>query len=298
MERKRVLVIGLGIGEVYRKELERYSDYNILTIDPDPLKNAKYPSCDCFRYIMDREFFEMVIICTPNHLHEEQIHQFAPISKIVLVEKPGVESSVKWRKICSLYPNTRIIMVKNNMYRCDMDSLKAINYFKDKKNIHINWNNHNRIPFPGSWFTNKESAFGGVSYDLLPHLLHFMFAISDSLDYEIAVGWKKQIYNMSDITSTDYGIINKKNSIYNVDDTAHVSIKCGDKSFIIDTCWKTSGKNRQTISCEDEYVWDFRLCPDSAYNNMVDKFLSGFGTYNHYEIDMAVLKIIESLEAL
>ena len=186
LEKKKILIIGLGIGSLYLEELQKHSsDYNILTIDPDPNKYAKYSSCDVFRYIRDKNFFEMVIICTPNYLHEEQIKQFAPISKIVLVEKPGVESPQKWEELCTQFSDTKIIMTKNNLYRVDTFSLEAIDYFKSKSKIHIKWNNYNRIPFPGFWFTNKEKSFGGVEYDLLPHLIHFVYAISESTDLKI-----------------------------------------------------------------------------------------------------------------
>lgn len=299
IEKKKIIIVGLGIGSVYRDALAKYSDtYNILTIDSDPKKKAKYPSCDGFRYIRDKNYAEMTIICTPNYLHEEQIRHFAPISKVILVEKPGVESSKKWEELCLKFPETKIIMVKNNMYRDDIQSLKAINYFKTKDIIHLKWYNHNRIPFPGFWFTNKKLAFGGVSHDLLPHLLHFMFLISGTNNYEVEFGYKKQIYKMNDIKSTDYGVINKKNPIYNVDDKAYLKVKSGNKTFIIKICWKYSGKDEQTISYKDEYVWDFGLCPSIAYKNMVDNILLGNDKIDHFKTDMSVLKIIESLEEL
>lgn len=300
-EKPKILIVGLGIGSLYRKELEKYEKYEdtytILTVDPDPLKEANYPQTSGFRFIQDTNFFELVIICSPNHLHEEHIRLFAPISKNILVEKPGVETSKKWKRLCQDFPKTKIIMSKNNIYRCDKHSVESINYFKDKNNIYITWNNNNRIPFPGGWFTNKDLAFGGVSYDLLPHLLHFMFLISETTDYKIIHGWKKQKFHLNDIDSTDYGTINKKDGIFNVDDTAHLSIECGDKNFIIETCWKYSGKDERAIFCDKKFTWNFGLCPDSAYLNQVNCLLSG-DKKDHYKIDINVLKIIESLEEI
>lgn len=302
IEKLKIGIIGLGIGQLYLEQLTKYTEYNILTIDSDLTKKAKYNECSGFRFISEKDFFEMLIICTPNHLHEEQIHQFAPISKIVLVEKPGVESSKKWEELCKKYKDTKIIMVKNNLYRDDETSLNNINYFKTfktKDEIHLKWNNHNRIPHPGSWFTNKKMAFGGVSYDLLPHLLHFMFIISGTTDYKIKSGYKKQNYKIKDITSTDYGIINKENPIYNVDDTANLVIESGNKTFVIDTCWKYSGKDEQSISNNAE-SWNFGMCPNSAYENLAISLLTGdkYTKEQHFEIDINVLKIIEGLEEI
>ena len=61
------------------------------------------------------------------------------------------------------------MMTKNNQYRENITEMAEA--ADPKKGVtRINWINDNRVP-SGSWFTNKELAFGGVSRDLMPNLL-------------------------------------------------------------------------------------------------------------------------------
>ena len=275
---KRILIIGLGIGEMYKRILEK--DYKVITIDINPNKYPNYLSLvDC---LLKEESFDLGIICTPNYLHEyyarELItHNFA---ENIFVEKPGFESVKKWKEIYALKNN--IFMIKNNMYRTgifieDFIDCKSIIDCGIEK-ILITWSNKDRIPSPGSWFTTKGKAFGGVSRDLLPHLLHLhclLFYDTPKIINKIA----HRRFNLENISSTDYGTINKEGK-YDVDDICMLESKSPLLPFpIFLICdWKNNIKDKIDIEIvfnadKPRTIIELGLCPESCYKEMFDEIL-------------------------
>jgi hypothetical protein len=111
---------------------------------------------------------------------------------------------------------------------------KQVTYFiKEAKTVNIKWLRKNCIPSPGSWFTTRKLAFGGVSRDLMPHLLSLYIAMNP--------GWRKEQINgqtamacweLKDIDSTEYGIVNPKGT-YDVDDVCVINFGNKGTSFSI-----------------------------------------------------------------
>ena len=99
----------------------------------------------------------------------------------VFVEKPGVESADHWRILNNLNQPTRFVMTKNNMWRDNIEEMKT--KFASSDLVQINWINGDRIPSPGTWFTNSKFALGGVEKDLLPHLMSLFVAASIHLGH-------------------------------------------------------------------------------------------------------------------
>ena len=168
----RSLIVGMGFGNaVYRPVLESLG-HKVVTVDTDKTADFKtiQDAVDKFK------FFDTVNICTPNFTHEVLTKEIARHARLVFVEKPGVIDAKCWQCLVEDFPNTRIVMVKNNQFR------KEISYYQTlaekSKNIRVVWNNHNRVPNPGSWFTTKSLAFGGVSRDLMPHAMSYYLKLS------------------------------------------------------------------------------------------------------------------------
>ena len=294
----KILIIGLGIGQVYKEQC-LLRGYQVVTVDnklPADYNDLK----DCF---MDHIFFNLALICTPNYLHEIMIHMVAPYSNIVLVEKPGLKTLRQWKKICGQYPK-KIIMVKNNIYRKQLCDLKNI-FHKNFKNIdemRLNWNSINRIPHPGYWFTNKKESFGGVSYDLGPHLINMLQVILKGgiSDYFMS-GSREQLHCMNDITSTQYGKINRQNPVYDVDDVCLMKFNYKDVNILVELCWKTKNKTKDEQNIEiffkegGKLIYEFGLCPNSMYGEMINDVLANLNYDFHYNLDCDTLKIITEL---
>ena len=150
----KALVVGLGMGGLYAKILQD-KGANLVTVDADVNRNAHYTDLtQCLD--SQKESFDISIICTPNYTHYDLAQQVAPHTKILMVDKPGCRTADQWQQLVQAYPLTRIMMIKNNMWRTDADKFQQ--YAEDAKEIDLCWINQNRVPRPGSWF-NGCAAF-------------------------------------------------------------------------------------------------------------------------------------------
>lgn len=288
------LVVGLGMGNLYVQELIKLG-YTVDTVDTDKNKNATYLSVDELNV-----HYEIAIICTPNFTHEPIARKIADKCNIVLIEKPGVKDSLSWSNLIKDFPDTRFMMIKNNQYRSTID------IFQEKTNqsdtIYIRWNNANRIPHPGSWFTTKELAFGGVSRDLLPHMLSYYCILTDYKQGNKIRSTSKQSYELKNIRSTDYGVINY-NGTYNVDDFCLLEFKNGDKNWILTANWATGLEDDDSsisFSMKNSAIrHELGLCPEDAYKNMIQTAIKNLNNdsfwQEQFEQDMWIHQQIEVL---
>ena len=189
-------------------------------------------------------------------------------SDIVFVEKPGVGSTTLWSQLLVDHHDTRIMMTKNNQYRENIAEMAQA--ADPKKGVtRINWINDNRVPKPGSWFTNKELAFGGVSRDLMPHLLS-LYQMFEPDWRNSTPKWakKERRWNLEDLTDSDYGEVDP-NGVYDVDDFAYIDF--GD--FQLQTNWRACASSN--VVGDDIAVhtqtksFELGLCPELAYHNMI-----------------------------
>jgi predicted dehydrogenase len=292
---KTSLVIGMGIGQLYKTVLETLG-HKVITVDPNPEKSADYLDVD--RAIASNYKFDTVHICTPNFTHVKLARKVASISKIVFIEKPGVATSDSWKQLCIDYPYTRFIMVKNNMWRNNINEL--IGMAAVAKLVNIRWIRRNCIPSPGSWFTTKQLAFGGVSRDLMPHLLSLYVAMNPV--------WKKVCpasqsavaeWELKDIESTEYGTVDQT-GIYDVDDRCVISF--GDK-WKLEANWRSMDQEDSSIEfvMPDNTVERFELgwCPEDAYRTMIKDAVDNVNNPDfwreQFEIDTWIHERIENL---
>lgn len=263
----RSLIIGMGIGQLYKNVLTEIG-HVITTFDTDVNKNADVTT---FEDAILQGPFDTVHICTPNFTHFSIAKKIAPYAKIVFIEKPGLKTTSDWLELILEFPHTQFMLVKNNMWRDNIKELRALS--ANSKKIEINWINYNRVPNPGTWATTKEYAFGGVSRDLMPHLLSIFMSLFPA--YNIAnekFFFTKQIWKLEDLTSTEYGIINP-NGIYDVDDYCSFHFEHGNQEWLLTSDWKSMNEDNRGINfyMSDGSVKriELGLCPEEAYKNMI-----------------------------
>ena len=292
---KRSLVIGMGIGQLYKTVLEKLG-YEVITVDQDSSKGADFLSIN--DAIKTYHVFDTAHICTPNFTHEEIAYKLAPLTKIIFIEKPGVIHCKAWIKLITDFPRTRFMMVKNNMWRNNIADLKSL--ASQAKSVNIEWTRRNCIPSPGSWFTTKKLAFGGVSRDLMPHLLSLYVAMNPNwrkeraIDPEAITNWQ-----LKDIESTEYGTVNP-DGIYNVDD--YCKIRFGNKWNCVAN-WRSMSYENSAIEfvMQDSTVERFELgwCPEEAYFNMIKDATDNIDNYqfwlDQFDIDIWIHERIENL---
>jgi predicted dehydrogenase len=292
---KRSLIIGMGIGQLYKTVLEKLG-HEVITVDKDINKRASMPSIDAAILLYGR--FDTVHICTPNFTHFEIAAKIAPYAKIVFVEKPGVADSNSWNILLETFKYTRFIMVKNNMWRSNIAELAEL--ASKAKTVKIRWIRKNCIPSPGSWFTTKKLAFGGVSRDLMPHLLSLYVAMNSDWKHENISGQTAmQCWELKDIESTDYGTVDL-NGTYNVDDMCVINF--GDK-WKCAANWRSIDEEDSSIefTMQDNSVERFELgwCPEEAYHNMIVDAITNIDNsefwLKQYAIDAWIHERIEKL---
>lgn len=286
------LIVGLGFGEaVYRPVLEELGA-EIVAVDNDPDKDA-YRSIDAALHHHSQ--FDTAHICTPNFLHEPHARAIAANTDILFVDKPGVGSAKAWKTMVEDFPNTRIMMVKNNMWRDNLDDLREKAEWADE--IRFNWINKDRVPNPGTWFTTKKKAFGGVSADLMPHLLSMYIALNP--DWRVMHRTNQiceQRYSLKEVSKTDYGRVNPFGT-YDVDDLC--AIEFGPK-YKLTADWRNIHQDLINIEFENDHRLThvrLGLCPESAYKAMIGDAMNhiddGDFWRKQFEIDMWIHQQLE-----
>jgi len=292
---KTSLIVGMGIGNLYAKVLNELG-HRVITVDADASKNADFTSVD--EAVVKCYWFDTAHICTPNFTHFDIATKVAPYAKMVFIEKPGVINRTTWTKLMETFPQTRFMMVKNNMWRSNINDLKEL--ASRAKTVKINWIRRNCIPSPGSWFTTRKLAFGGVSRDLMPHLLSLYVAMNPKWrKEEVSVRAATQNWLLEDIESTEYGVVNP-NGTYDVDDYCNISF--GNK-WHCHADWRNLIYENSAIEfiMQDNSIEKFELgwCPEDAYLNMIKDAVDNIHNQqfwlDQYEIDTWIHKQIENL---
>lgn len=294
------LIIGMGIGNLYKDVLTELG-HKIVTVDMDPSKGAMFTDLNQ-ALMLDK--FDTVHICTPNFTHREIAWQVAKYEPgIVFIEKPGLATSKDWLTMVNAFPNTRFMMVKNNMWRDNIDDLRELTL--NSKDVVISWLNQDRVPNPGTWFTTKELAFGGVSRDLTPHLLSLFLALDP--DYTQSTETSRmvaQTWKLEDVTNTDYGIVNP-NGTYDVDDSCVLEFLSHGRRWSLGAFWRTlSTPDDRSITffLNDGTLQRFELglCPESAYKAMIADALANISNndfwHRQQELDLWIHRKVETLE--
>lgn len=262
------IVIGMGIGNLYKAVLKELG-HDVITVDGDISKQADFPSV--VPAIFSYKYFDTAHICTPNFTHEQLTEAIAPNTKITFIEKPGLATSGDWKRIVNSHKRRRIMMVKNNMWREEIPMLQEL--ASRAKTININWINKNRVPGPGTWFTTKKHAFGGVSRDLMPHLLSIFIALNPQYKISNIVGHSSlRKWELSDLLDTEYGKVDAKGT-YDVDDYCSMTFDDYTKSWHLTADWKDGEQDKRNIEFimpdDSIEVFELGLCPESAYKNMI-----------------------------
>jgi predicted dehydrogenase len=285
----------MGIGQLYKTVLTQLG-HEICTVDSDINKNADFPNVD--PAILLHRCFDTVHICTPNFTHLELAVRIAPVSKIVFIEKPGVINRNEWAKLCKRFPRTRFIMVKNNMWRDNIPELQK--KASIAKNVDIEWIRRNCIPSPGSWFTTRKLAFGGVSRDLMPHLLSLYIALNPEWRTEKINGQAAlQNWLLENIESTEYGTVNP-NGTYDVDDQCNIHF--GNK-WNLRANWRSIDIERSAITFINQDnsrdVFELGWCPEEAYLNMIKDAVENLNNDEYWKVQLEIdLWIHERIENL
>jgi predicted dehydrogenase len=287
----KALIIGMGIGQLYA-DIYKRKGWTVVTVDT--VKPADFTDV---REVVDTDF-DTAHVCTPNFLHKHHAELAADRAKIVFVEKPGLQNVLSWGMMTNQNKKARIMMVKNNQYREEIEDLKVL--ADNSTEIDLNWNNANRVPSPGTWFTTKKEAWGGVSRDLMPHLISIYIVLAGR-DYEenpVEIECLRK-WTLEELVAagTEYGTINAEGE-YDVDDHAALSFYIGERKFHLNACWRNNSADDRAIHFDD-ISHQLGLCPESAYERMIDTAVANLHNddywYEQLLQDTFIHKMMEKL---
>ena len=270
---RQALVVGMGIGQLYKEQLKKLG-YDVVTVDTDTSRGADYTRLgDALK-----GHYDVAHVCTPNFTHEELAHAIAPYTNVLFVEKPGLKTAQHWRQLVDQCANTRIAMVKNNQWRPQME--QWCQDLTQSRLVRLNWINHDRVPNPGSWFTQRELAWGGVIRDLMPHMLSILAALlpSELNNLEPWSAHTMRNWQLADLQSTDYGAINAQ-GVYDVDDFAQICFCHNDINFVLRADWRSLDDNDISVNFyqpDRVHRYELGLCPDMVYGDMIADCVNNF----------------------
>lgn len=149
-----------------------------------------------YRMMLEQERLDGVIVCLPNHLHEQVAVAVMDAGCHVLCEKPLSTSTASARRMADHARRTdKILMVgQNNRFRADAQLLKRLitdGRLGEVYHAKAGWIRRNGIPGWGSWFTDRERAGGGPLIDIGVHMLDLTLWL---LDFPRPVSVFGQIY--------------------------------------------------------------------------------------------------------
>lgn len=123
----------------------------------------------------------VIVVATPNASHWPLARTFLGTANRVLVEKPLSLPDEADHEDLDAEAMSRLFVSTPYRHRPDVASLRALvaaGKIGDVRNVTISWKRKAGIPRPGSWYTNKRLAGGGVLVDLGPHLLDIALDIA------------------------------------------------------------------------------------------------------------------------
>lgn len=139
--------------------------------------------------LFESDDIDAVVICSPNHLHQEQVVTALEAGKHVLVERPlamdakGAEKAVK----AAEKANRTLVVAYNNRYRPDIRGVKSFvtaGELGDVFTVHGTWFNKKiRLRRP-TWRHRKETAGGGAFMDLGVQVLDLCLWLLDYPEVE------------------------------------------------------------------------------------------------------------------
>lgn len=302
---KTSIVVGMGIGQLYKQVLTEL-EYTVVTVDNDMSKMADFSSVEAA--ISKYGSFDTAHICTPNFTHASLAQQLAPFCKIVFVEKPGVINADAWSSLVHTHKNTRFVMVKNNQWRDNIEALREL--ARKSYSVDVKWINNDRVPNPGTWFTTNEMSFGGVSRDLMPHLISIYIALEPQWrTAKILKSTAKRVWQLGDLTKTDYGVVNPHGT-YDVDDYATATYSSDTTEWNLISNWRSKTGDEIEIVFrlrpEDskmigisEVTVDLGLCPESAFKSMIQDCVANLNNNNFWnyqtEQDLYIHERVQNL---
>jgi predicted dehydrogenase len=197
-----------------------------------------------YRELLDQPDIDAVTIALPNHLHAQVAIAALEARKHVLLEKPMatnakdalkiVETAKKMKRVLMVAQNFRFNrhtqMARGIVERGDLGEVYHARGF---------WVRRSGIPRIGSWFTQKQYAGGGCTYDLGVHILDTCLHLMRDFDVVSVSGHTHAKFGGRGLGEMDWGKseVDSKRP-FDVEDFSVALLKTkSGKSLVLEAGW-------------------------------------------------------------
>lgn len=197
-----------------------------------------------YRELLKRRDIDIVSIALPNFLHAPVGIEALKSGKHVMVDKPMATSARDARKLITAAKkqNRRLMVGQNMRFSPEVQTAKhLINQGKlgDVYHAKTCWTRRSGIPRIGSWFTQKQFAGGGCTYDIGVHALDRALFLMGEFDAAAVSG---QTYSQLGPLGRGDGNWGKgeidQNAKFDVDDLAVALIKLkSGRTVLLEASW-------------------------------------------------------------
>ena len=252
-DKLRCAVIGTGaIGIHHLLSLQACPRAAAVAISETNPQRAK-ETCDRFklprsyndyRELLEQPDIEAVIIAVPNYLHAQVAIEALKARKHVLLEKPMALSFKDAAKIVETAKKSRCTLMVAQNFRFNRYSQLARmmidkGEFGDIYHARAFWMRRNGIPRIGSWFTQKQFAGGGCTYDIGCHFLDLAMHLMKDFEAETVSAQLFSKFGPRGLGEFDWGKseVNPQKP-FDVEDSsvALVKMKSG-RTILLETSW-------------------------------------------------------------
>lgn len=227
----------------------------------DSLLNTGYRWNIRGRYTDYEEFLdsgaEAIVLATPNYTHKDFILRTIRQGKWIMCEKPIVLSQKEMFEIIEEAGDNRRLLVPAfvNRFRFDIHLFKKeIRTIGKIRCIKAKWIRKNGIPRPGSWFTNKRLAGGGVLIDLGPHIIDIcLYLLHSTFDLDCnsieVLNSKMEYINPQEVNRSKACWFRRKDeSLLQIDVESKIeaTVKINDVLIHMELCWQSEESDDYT----------------------------------------------------
>lgn len=199
-----------------------------------------YPTADAMLANPD---VDAVYIAVPNKFHAPLAIQALQAGKHVMLEKPFamnakeaadvIATAKKVGKVFTVGQNQRFVEAHQKIV-----GLQRAGFFGEIYHAKAFWNRRTGIPGMGTWFGNKALAGGGSLNDIGVHFLDLCLYAMNRFDPVSVFGATYTKFGNRGLGYGGWGISDKTESVFDVDDFATALIRFSDGATVtLDTSW-------------------------------------------------------------
>ncbi|MDQ8202317.1 Gfo/Idh/MocA family oxidoreductase [Pelagicoccus sp. SDUM812003] len=199
---------------------------------------------------------DAVYIAVPNKYHAELSIAAMRAGKHVLLDKPFAMNAQEAEEVLRVSEETGQLFAlgMNQRFNENSQKIKAVvqsGAFGEIYYAKAYWMRREGIPRLGTWFGSKALAGAGSIYDIGVHLLDLSLYLMDNFEPVSVFGSTYTKFGNRGLGESDWGLSDKTDSIFDVDDLAAAMIKLKNGATVcLETSWASHIPENERLNVE------------------------------------------------